>query len=243
MSNRNLSIWSANADIDPKHTKPISGKDYKGTSPDPHEIIRMMTKQFGPVGKGFGWNVLESDFQPLGEGVILHWVRINFWWTEDGSRHEFEAFGQTKAAYVAGKGDGRYVRTDEDAPKKSLTDAITKAAAQLGFAANIYLGLFDDNKYVEGLEAKFRWKEEHERDSAFWDRVYDALPEDPSPEAVAQTAASEIWEKVSGYKTADSVNKYLRTHKARFSFIEVHGPEWFEQLRKDISDHREKLAA
>ena len=35
------------------------------------------------------------------------------------------------------------LRSDEDAPKKSLTDAIIKAASHLGIAANIFLGRWD----------------------------------------------------------------------------------------------------
>ena len=38
--------------------------------------------------------------------------------------------------------------TDEEAPKKSLTDALSKAMSWLGFAADIHLGRWDDNKYV-----------------------------------------------------------------------------------------------
>lgn len=238
---QNLHIWNSNADIDPKHTKPISGKDYKGTSPDPQEIIRMLTKQFGPVGKGFGWTVLEQDYQPLGEGVVLHWVRIEFWWNDNGEHRTYEGFGQTKAAYMAGKADNRYIRTDEDAPKKSLTDAITKAASQLGFAANIYLGLFDDNRYVTGLEAKFRWQEVMENDSRFWDPVLDEVEPDSPDNEIARVAAKHIWSKVEEYKTEKSVNDYLKFNHERFKFVETHNPNVFTQLRDDIVKHREKI--
>jgi len=40
------------------------------------------------------------------------------------------------------------VTTDSEAPKKSLTDAIKKALAMLGFSADIFLGLYDDRDYV-----------------------------------------------------------------------------------------------
>lgn len=225
MTNRNMHIWESNSDIAPQHTKAIAGKDYKGTSPDPQQIIKMLTKQFGPVGKGFGWNVLSEEFQPLGEGTLLHLVRIRFWWSSEGKTHEYESYGQTKAAYMAGKGDGRYLRTDEDAPKKSLTDAITKAASQLGFAANIYLGLYDSNKYVSGLEAKFAWLDEMERDSEFWDRVRDSLEPDATHLELASVAADQIWEKVSGYKTLKSLLAYFKNNKKRFEFIEIHNPD------------------
>jgi hypothetical protein len=44
---------------------------------------------------------------------------------------------------------------DKDAPKKATTDALTKALSQLGFNADVFLGRFDDNKYVEDLKKEF----------------------------------------------------------------------------------------
>lgn len=128
----NLDLWNRFADIDPKFTKPITGKPYRGTSPNPHYIIKCLTEMFGPVGQGFGWEVTAEGFQPLGDEV-LHWCRIRFW---HGDGKGFDAYGQTKALMKTKSG----MMSDEDAPKKSLTDAITKAAAQIGVASNIFLG-------------------------------------------------------------------------------------------------------
>jgi len=146
----NLRHWTRFEDIDPKFTKPITGKDYSGTSPNPQYVIRCLTEMFGPVGEGFGWTVLADGFEALGE-THLHWCRIQFWHTDRAN--VFEAYGQTKAAYVTAKG---FHRVDEDAPKKSLTDAIIKAASQLGVAANIFLGRWDDQKYVAQVNGEFR---------------------------------------------------------------------------------------
>jgi hypothetical protein len=41
---------------------------------------------------------------------------------------------------------------DTDAYKKASTDGLTKALSHLGFNADVFLGQFDDNKYVEGLK-------------------------------------------------------------------------------------------
>ena len=144
----NLDLWNRFADIDPKFTKPITGKPYRGTSPNPQHIIQCLTEMFGPVGVGFGWEVMQDGFQPLGDEV-LHWCRIRFW---HGAGPGFEAYGQTKAYMKTKNG----FMADEDAPKKSLTDAITKAASQIGVAANIFLGRWDDNKYVAEVNADYR---------------------------------------------------------------------------------------
>ena len=60
---------------------------------------------------------------------------------------------------VHGGEDARRFMADEDAPKKSLTDAITKAAAQVGVGANIFLGRWDDSRYVAQVNGEYRSKE------------------------------------------------------------------------------------
>lgn len=150
----NLDLWEAHADIDPAFTKAITGKAYKGTSPNPQYVIKCLTEMFGPVGQGFGWEVLAEEFTPLGD-EILHWCRIRFWHTK--REHYYEAYGQTKALM---KTRDKGLMADEDAPKKSLTDAIIKAASQLGIAANIFLGRWDDQKYVAELRDEFRQDEQ-----------------------------------------------------------------------------------
>ena len=157
MSN-NLDLWNRFADIDPAFTKPITGKDYRGTSPNPHYVIQCLTEMFGPVGVGYGWEVEQDEFTPIGEEV-LHWCRIRFWHTDRSNG--FSAYGQTKALMKTKNG----LRLDEDAPKKSLTDAITKAASQIGIAANIFLGRWDDSKYVAEVNAEYR-QEERKTDPA-----------------------------------------------------------------------------
>lgn len=149
----NLDMWNRFADIDPKFTKPITGKAYRGTSPNPQYVIRCLTEMFGPVGQGFGWQVEREEFTPLG-GEVLHWCRIKFWHTSP--EKTYDSYGQTKAVYTSR--DGKVI-VDEDAPKKSLTDAIIKAASQVGIAANIFLGRWDDQKYVAQVNDEFRTEE------------------------------------------------------------------------------------
>lgn len=180
----NLSIWQRFADIDPKYTKPITGRDYGGTSPNPQYVIMCLTELFGPVGKGFGWNVLAENFTEMGE-THLHWCRIRFWWKDEDGIHECEQYGQTKAAYTTSKGTHR---VDEDAPKKSLTDAVVKAASHLGIAANIFLGRWDDQKYVSDLNGEFRGKEAA------------AKPRSPALEALITNIPSSSFEAAQDWK-------------------------------------------
>ena len=173
----NLTLWNEFADIDPKFTKPITGKTYKGTSPNPQYVIMCLTELFGPVGIGFGWRVVAEEFIPLGPKT-LHWCRIEFWHTK--RENTYESYGQTLAAYPTSGGS---FMVDEDAPKKSLTDAIIKAASHLGIAANIFLGRWDDQKYVAEVNSEYR--QDEKKSSASQDAVK------PVPTAV-QVAADSL---------------------------------------------------
>ena len=39
-----------------------------------------------------------------------------------------------------------------------MTDAMTKAFSHLGMSADVFLGMFDDSKYVESLKKEFAQK-------------------------------------------------------------------------------------
>lgn len=198
----NLDLWEAHADIDPKYTKAITGKAYKGTSPNPQYVIKCLTEMFGPVGQGFGWEVLSEAFTPLGD-EILHWCRIRFWHTKRD--HYYEAYGQTKALMKTKSG----LMSDEDAPKKSLTDAIIKAASQLGIAANIFLGRWDDQKYVADVDKEYRQDEQANK------------PKSPTLEALLTNlakqethAASVEWKAKQEREIAALSNDDFQTFKA-----------------------------
>jgi hypothetical protein len=156
----NLDLWNAVADIDPEHTKPITGKDYKGTSPNPQYMIMLATEHLGPVGKGFGWNIIDDGINAFGE-TYIHFCRIRFWWRDGDEIREYENYGQTKMAYKTQSG---YIKVDEDAPKKSMTDAIIKCLSHLGFAANIFLGRWDDSGYVNEVRKEFERKNDPDRE-------------------------------------------------------------------------------
>lgn len=192
----NLKLWDTHADIDPNYVKPITGKAYRGTSPNPQHIIKCLTDLFGPVGIGFGWRVVAEAFQPLGEET-LHWCRIEFWHTDRANT--FEAYGQTKAAYPTKSGG---FMVDEDAPKKSLTDAIVKAASQIGVAANIFLGRWDDQKYVAEVAAEFRAEK---RAAAY----------DPAPHIAAIEAATTGRELLAAIKAKGCDNAHEAIAAAR----------------------------
>jgi len=156
----NLALWASVQATDPRYTKAFSRSGgFRGTAINHTYQQKRATETFGPKGLGWGSKILAEEYAqgaPLvhdKHGVIgrevIHVLRIELWYVLDGKRGSVEAFGQT--TFVGSNKHGFY--TDEEAPKKSLTDAESKALASLGFSADVHLGLFDDVKYVNDLKA------------------------------------------------------------------------------------------
>jgi hypothetical protein len=145
----NLKLWNAVEKTDPAFTKKFNrGGGFSGTATNATYLHKRATETFGPMGIGWGVNVIDERYEKGVNDDIVHVVRIKLWYLLDGQRGEIEAYGQTM--FTGKNKNGAY--TDEEAPKKSLTDATSKALSHLGFAADIHLGLYDDNKYVNDLK-------------------------------------------------------------------------------------------
>lgn len=140
---KNVSLWSLVSKTNPKYTKKVKlGREF--TAIDPYSQIMKATEVFGPVGKGWGWEVIKVEYTPTDQVAIL--VRL---WHGERSNY-FEQWGQS-GLYI----DKNKTRPDTDLYKKATTDAITKALSYLGFNADVFLGMFDDNKYVRDMANEF----------------------------------------------------------------------------------------
>jgi len=163
MTQQNMRIWEQVQTTDTRFTKKakVNGQDI--TSLSGTAMVMKATELFGPVGIGWGWKVVEERFDEgheiyTGEGdkracigrEIGHTVKIALWFVQDGQRGEIEQYGCTRYQYKTSYG----MTTDGEAPKKSLTDAIKKALSMLGFSADVFLGMFDDQNYVQHLQAE-----------------------------------------------------------------------------------------
>lgn len=149
----NLALWRAVETTPPDQTKAITGKAYKGTSPKPYWIVRKATETFGPCGIGWGFNIVSERIEDGLDGTRIHVAHVRVWFKWQGERGEIEHVGQTVFCH---KTRGGEARTDEDAPKKSVTDALVKALSMIGFAGDIFMGRYDDSKYVADLEREAR---------------------------------------------------------------------------------------
>jgi hypothetical protein len=143
-----LSLWRAVEKTDPKYTKAFSrAGGFSGTAINATYLVRKATELWGPMGSEWGAEVADERYVEGADGTIIHVLRINFRYPQGA----FPSYGQT--TFVGQNKNGKF--TDEEAPKKSMTDAITKALSMLGFSADVFLGLYDDNKYVNDRKAEF----------------------------------------------------------------------------------------
>jgi len=184
----NKALWDRVFVTDPRAVRPISGKDYQGNSPKPYWIVERLTDEFGPCGIGWGFTVLSDRFERFSETDSLHVAIIRFWYILDGKRGEIEQLGQTKASYTTSKGQHKI---DEDAPKKSVTDALVKCASYIGFAGDIFSGRWDDSRYV--AEARAEWAA----------RANPSPKVDDKPHAPARLVAASVSSSLSDEKKAD----------------------------------------
>lgn len=173
----NMKIWRSVMRTDPRYTKDLAGVGFEGTSINAEYMVMRATEIFGPIGTGWGFEVMEDRMLPGapmseaiyedkkfignrllrdGDGTLIteknHSIKIKFWYAIEGDiRGEVEAYGATKYLYKTRNG----ITCDGEAQKKSLTDAIKKALSLLGFSADVWLGLYDQAEYKQENAIEF----------------------------------------------------------------------------------------
>jgi hypothetical protein len=144
MTNDNMKLWNAVEKTDPNYTKHVSQRG-GFTAISANYQIMQATKQFGSIG--IGWGYIAGD--PIFHETLIY-IPVTLW---HGDRSN--TFGPMLGCEEWKDRNGR---VDSDASKKATTDAITKLLSQLGFSADVFLGKYDDQKYVEALREEFTEK-------------------------------------------------------------------------------------
>ena len=139
----NTKLWDSVEKTDPKFTKKVNQRG-GFTAIGAQYQVRKATEAFGPFG--IGWGVKEETFQRYEvTGLVLYQGTLWYKYGEDNG----EVPIHSSIKYHANS------RVDDDFAKKVATDAMTKGLSKLGFNADVFMGLFDDNKYVSTLKKEF----------------------------------------------------------------------------------------
>ena len=147
----NLELWDTVCKTDPKHTKKVNQRG-GFTAIAAQSQVKRATEVFGIMGHG--WGVEDEKFTSV-KGTTMVIYNANLWYKFNSKVGSIPIHSSIKFA-----ANGRY---DDDFAKKVATDALTKGLSKLGFNADVFMGLFDDNKYVATLADEFKddkWKDE-----------------------------------------------------------------------------------
>lgn len=146
----NTDLWDALGKTDPNHTKGFSrAGGFKGTATKPMWVYRRLTEKFGPVGVGWGHNKPDYQVVPGANDEVLVFCTVECWHT--ARENTFHGVGGDK---VVGK-NKHGLFSDDEAFKKAFTDSVMNAFKSVGVAADVHMGLFDDDKYVAQMEREF----------------------------------------------------------------------------------------
>jgi len=165
MKKDKLKLWNTVETTDPKYTKKVNQRG-GFTAIAAQSQIKKATEVFGPAG--IGWGVKNEEFTNI-EGTTLVLYTSTLWYVFNSETGEFPIHSSIK--YGA---NGRY---DDDFAKKVATDALTKGLSKLGFNADVFMGLFDDNKYVNDMKMYFGTGIKTEDWKKKLNQVVDKLPD------------------------------------------------------------------
>ena len=150
---KNREIWDKVKHTNPRWTKPFGKFGKPLTAIDPMYQVMVMTDTFGPVGKGWNYKVSYTYTPTLvfAEVSVAH----NKIFNDSTEWVSWDWYGPVSSVQALTKKNGGL---DDEAPKKAMTDALTKAFSHLGVSADVFLGMFDNSKYVESMKEKFSQK-------------------------------------------------------------------------------------
>jgi len=224
MTEVNLPDWYIDVQTtDPEYTKKIGGGE-KLTSIDATYQMMKATNIFGLYGKGWGLENLRWAITPdeNNKPLILSLEAVFFYPDPSPSINTEEDIMGNKKSFCAfeissdillwtRKGD-----LVKDARKKLQTDVITKALSRIGFSADVFLGKFDDDKYVK-----------------FLDRGQDIMKR-----KLSQVMGKQLIKLLQDSPTKDSV-KYVTENVAN---LETKGKEdLYNEIMKEIKNVEKKL--
>ena len=182
MENKNLELWNKVEKTNPNYTKKAKVGGMTITAIAPQYQIMMVTEQFGVYGKTWGFKNIQLDYS-LVEKYDMVVFKGTFFFPEG----QFEIVNSCKLFM-----DRNKKMLDDNFAKKIETDTLTKAISKLGFNADIFLGKFDDVRYLNEVKEEFKPKVEKP-----------ALPNDRFLKAVQAINDKKI--------TKDSLNKFALT--------------------------------
>lgn len=142
--NPNMELWNRLCKTNPAHTKAVNQRG-GFTAIGAHSQIMAATEEWGPCGGRWGFS--------------FAWIPDPDLWVAEvtlryPSRGDSKG-GECVVAQVGAASRAMGSKVDSDAPKKAITDGLTKCLSYTGMNADVFMGKFDDNKYVAAMREEF----------------------------------------------------------------------------------------
>ena len=176
-----LRLWSQVETTDPAHTRHVNQRGGFTAIDAQWQVLQATTAFGGPMGVGWGFDWTREEGP-----ADLFIIRGRLWFTdpETGEQGAVEQYGAASFGQ----------RVDADAPKKAVTDAFTKCLSLLGFSADVFLGRFDDSKYVA---------EQNEK------RGNGKAPQPPAPQKAAPKANGKLTKEERSRVAAAAIDRTI----------------------------------
>lgn len=141
--NKNLALWEKVSRVPPDQLKGFKrAGGFTGTAIKPMWSFHKMTEEFGPCGEG--WGIGKPEFTPIqSDNELLVFCTVSIWHGKPSNLVYGVGGDKVRAQFSSGP------RNDDEAFKKAYTDALTNALKLIGVGADIHMGLWDGNKYVD----------------------------------------------------------------------------------------------
>ncbi len=216
----NLSIWDAVFATDPAHTKGFKRTGgFSGTAIKPLYLIHKATSLWGAMGDK--WGAESSEYVIHGDTVF---IRARLWYPGTDGKAWVEHWGGDVLV------KGEKATPNDEAFKMAFTDAVGKCLVQLGFSADVHMGLFDDNKYVQERRA--------ESDGDARKKVYGT-----ATAAKSKAKAIEADLIAAGADSLDAVARVWKDNAAHIKAIASGegGAEWLDTITR-VKERAKRIA-
>jgi len=161
-------LWDKVCTTKKENTKEVSfGRKF--TAIDAYSQIEKATELWGSFGNR--WGVTNEQFNYIEKNNIVFYTAILYYPVNE-KKAQVQIHADIETVFNTGKRAGTY---NEDFTKKVATDALTKGLSKLGFNADIFLGTFNGNKYVEQESKKETKPHEDPKRKQLLDKIKENL--------------------------------------------------------------------
>lgn len=215
----NLELWDKVRRVPEEHLKAFTrGGGFSGTAIKPMWAIKAMTEQFGPCGEGWGIDRPEFTVQPSGNEILV-FCTVGVWHNKDGKPSGFVwGVGGDKVLAVNKNGP----KPDDEAFKKAYTDAVGNALKFLGVGADIHMGLWDGNKYVDEAPAE---------------------KPAPRPKAEARPEYKKISDGIRQIRDSGNIEDLRAWYKSNVKIMQTFDEGWADEISKEFDEAKATLTA